>query len=303
MVPCKKDTAFFLKKKKSKETSETYYVVHKGFQPGIYKTWAECKKQIDHFQGAVFKKIEDEKEAIAFLREGSGLSSQKEETSCSFSESAAETEKIFVYTDGGCILHKLPHLSKAGYGIYIPHKNIRISKPLLRQKITNNRAELTAILEVFDYLEEEEKKKRVCIYTDSQYCMYLFHGTGERYEKKGYRKEGESVPNADLIRKLLILKRTYTMELLKVRAHTGLRDEHSRGNEIADKLASKGMHQTTYEIDPNMQKMFSSSEEEEVDEVTEKYSERENKAIEEDVNLFSKIAKRERKLTDWYALV
>jgi len=32
-----------------------FYVVFKGYQPGIYDTWEECKAQIDGFHGAAFK--------------------------------------------------------------------------------------------------------------------------------------------------------------------------------------------------------------------------------------------------------
>jgi tRNA U34 5-carboxymethylaminomethyl modifying enzyme MnmG/GidA len=70
--------------------------------------------------------------------------------------------------------------------------------------------------------------------------MYLFNGTGERYEKNSYINNGEQVPNVDLIKKLLIIKRKYNIVLLKVRAHTGKKDKHSIGNEIADKLANEG---------------------------------------------------------------
>jgi hypothetical protein len=71
--------------------------------------------------------------------------------------------------------------------------------------------------------------------------MYIFNGTGERYEKNGYKKEdGSEVPNIDLIKKILELKRKYNIVLLKVRAHTDKKDKHSLGNEIADTLAQKG---------------------------------------------------------------
>ena len=70
--------------------------------------------------------------------------------------------------------------------------------------------------------------------------MYIFNGTGERYEKDGYKNDGKDVPNIDLIKKLLELKRTYNIVLLKVRAHTDKKDEHSIANAIADKLANEG---------------------------------------------------------------
>lgn len=45
-----------------------YYAVRKGFKPGVYKTWDECKAQVDKFPAAVFKKFAAEKDAWAFFR-------------------------------------------------------------------------------------------------------------------------------------------------------------------------------------------------------------------------------------------
>ena len=46
---------------------EAYYVVKKGTVPGIYKTWLECKKMVDGFKGAVFKKFNTLVDAQNFL--------------------------------------------------------------------------------------------------------------------------------------------------------------------------------------------------------------------------------------------
>ncbi|KAG7217879.1 hypothetical protein INR49_020810 [Caranx melampygus] len=45
-----------------------YYAVKKGFKPGVYKTWDECKTQVDKFPAASFKKFASEKDAWAFIR-------------------------------------------------------------------------------------------------------------------------------------------------------------------------------------------------------------------------------------------
>ena len=225
-----------------------FYVVHKGRKPGIYKTWAECKVQVEKFENPIFKKFNNHDEAKQFLKVGFG--NNKKETTFSYKKKQSYNNEeieiedspnnIFIYTDGSCIRAK-KQLPKAGYGIYIPEKNIEISKPLLNQKITNNRAEMTAIIESIDYLDIEELTKKIIIFTDSQYCIYIFTGTGERYEKNGYKNnENIQVPNIDLIKKMLELKRTYNITLLKVRAHTDNEDKHSIGNSIADKLANIG---------------------------------------------------------------
>uniref|UniRef100_A0A8C6S7U8 Ribonuclease H1 n=1 Tax=Neogobius melanostomus TaxID=47308 RepID=A0A8C6S7U8_9GOBI len=45
-----------------------YYAVRKGLKPGVYKTWDECKAQVDKFPTAVYKKFGAEKDAWAFFR-------------------------------------------------------------------------------------------------------------------------------------------------------------------------------------------------------------------------------------------
>lgn len=230
-----------------------YYVVHKGHKPGIYTSWQDCKKQVDKFDGAIFKKFSNKDEASQFLKVGFGENKKprsvvrKENDDMRNKEAiSAETEHdencIFIYTDGSCIRYKAG-LVKAGFGIYIPEKSIQVQAPLLNQKLTNNRAELTAIIESIKYLDEWElDEKKICIFTDSQYSMYIYNGTGERYEKNGFRNDkGEMVPNIDLIKQVLEIKRTHSnIVLLKVRAHTTKKDRHSLGNEIADKLAGQG---------------------------------------------------------------
>ena len=191
----------------------TYYAVHKGRRPGIYKSWNDCKKQIDKFEGAIFKKFTDEKDAKEFLKVGFGEGKKprsvvrkenddiknkaKIDDAIGVSVSDAldaigvplfdaldaldaiddaldqtdqidpldpsyETNKsnaLLIYTDGSCTrINK--NLTKAGYGIYIPEKNIKVGAPLLNQKLTNNRAEMTAIIESIKYLDEDENSSQ-----------------------------------------------------------------------------------------------------------------------------------------------
>uniref|UniRef100_A0A674EYA1 Ribonuclease H1 n=1 Tax=Salmo trutta TaxID=8032 RepID=A0A674EYA1_SALTR len=45
-----------------------FYAVRKGFKPGVYKTWDECKSQVDKFPYASYKKFAAEKDAWEFVR-------------------------------------------------------------------------------------------------------------------------------------------------------------------------------------------------------------------------------------------
>ncbi|XP_059837969.1 ribonuclease H1 [Hypanus sabinus] len=44
-----------------------YYAVRAGRNPGVYETWDECKKQVDRFPNAIFKKFATEDDAWAFV--------------------------------------------------------------------------------------------------------------------------------------------------------------------------------------------------------------------------------------------
>ncbi|MBN2615450.1 MAG: ribonuclease H family protein [Bacteroidales bacterium] len=47
----------------SKKSAKKYYVVWRGFKPGIYTTWDECKKQVTGFDGAQYKSFKSTEEA------------------------------------------------------------------------------------------------------------------------------------------------------------------------------------------------------------------------------------------------
>lgn len=46
--------------------TETYYVVKKGHNVGIFKTWGECKKSVDGYKNPVFRKFSTYEEAKVF---------------------------------------------------------------------------------------------------------------------------------------------------------------------------------------------------------------------------------------------
>ena len=48
-------------------TKKFYYAVRNGVSPGIYFTWEDCKKQVDGFKGAEYKKFSTLEEANNFI--------------------------------------------------------------------------------------------------------------------------------------------------------------------------------------------------------------------------------------------
>ena len=58
------------KKKRNGKSRKVAYVVWSGRKPGVYKTWSECRKQVDGFPGAKYKGFGSIKEAMRATAEG-----------------------------------------------------------------------------------------------------------------------------------------------------------------------------------------------------------------------------------------
>lgn len=65
-----------------------FYSVAKGRTIGIFESWPECKKSIDGFEGAVFKKFDTKEDAEKFSKTGFGKSSFTNATTKSNSSTA-----------------------------------------------------------------------------------------------------------------------------------------------------------------------------------------------------------------------
>lgn len=56
------------KKRKKAKKPRYYYAVARGRKIGVYKTWNQCKRQIDGYCYPKFRKFKTEKEARSFIR-------------------------------------------------------------------------------------------------------------------------------------------------------------------------------------------------------------------------------------------
>lgn len=152
---------------------------------------------------------------------------------------------IEVYTDGSLV--KKDGKVYCGYGIYFPnHEYKLISRRFTHEPITNNRAELYAILKVLVLCNiinleriknNQEEIKQVNIYSDSEYSVKTFNNWLPKWKKT--KKE---YLNPDIINEIdtLIQIAPYKIVFTHIRAHTGKTDIHSISNDIVDGLAKKG---------------------------------------------------------------
>lgn len=152
---------------------------------------------------------------------------------------------IHVYTDGS-LMRKGKNIY-CGYGIYFPNAEYKsIARKFTHEPITNNRAELYAILKSIilsnkvDLQRKQDQKtriKKIIIYSDSEYSVKTFN---EWLPK--WLKNGKDYLNKDIIDEVYdhIKHAPFEVFMKHIRAHTGKNDPHSMANDIVDNLAKKG---------------------------------------------------------------
>lgn len=258
-----------------------FYSVFKGIKPGVYNTWDECKNQVDGFKGAKYKKFSNYQQAQKYSQTGqikmlnqkpldsffkSNTNSSQEikinvEEQVTIIQSddndtknkkqsndfkklfSQNNDKINIYTDGSCHNNGKRN-AKAGMGIYFgPDDNRNVSEKIVGLQ-TNNVAELSAIIMAIEIvIPELESGSEVNIYTDSKYSIKCCSNYGKKCFQNNWKKpDGNIIPNLELVKKAYALFEKYkNIELHHVKAHTGRDDEHSIGNENADRLANESL--------------------------------------------------------------
>ena len=149
---------------------------------------------------------------------------------------------FIAYTDGAC-KNNGSKKAKGGIGIHFSDSNKitinDISERLIHEKQTNNAAELMAILRCLELCYVNVIQGEIYIYSDSEYsikCITVWYP--EWIKKNIYHGK----KNIDLLHKIMNLYHILDVELIHIRAHTGLNDIHSLGNEMADRLAVSSLN-------------------------------------------------------------
>lgn len=129
---------------------------------------------------------------------------------------------MIIYTDGGCD----PNPGRGGYGVVLIHGNYRKELSGGFRLTTNNRMELTAVIEALKALKES---CRVKLYSDSEYVVNAINkGWVHNWIKKRWKK----VKNPDLWQQLVELTGKHQVQFIWVKGHAGI-----PGNERCDQLA------------------------------------------------------------------
>ena len=144
-----------------------------------------------------------------------------------------------IYTDGACSNNGKPN-AKAGFGVWFGENDERNVSQTYNGRQTNNVAELLAIATALSIVKEDiEAGRNIHVYTDSEYSKKCCTTYGEKMYKKGWKNKGKDIPNRDIVETVYNFCKDYNNIIFHhIAAHIGLQNEHSIGNEHADRLAN-----------------------------------------------------------------
>jgi ribonuclease HI len=142
-------------------------------------------------------------------------------------------KKVNIYTDGAC----RGNPGKGGWGAILEYKGIRREMSGGERETTNNRMELTAVIEALSALKEPCE---VTLYSDSKYVIDgLSKGWARSWKKNGWKKSDKSPAlNPELWDKLLELEDYHTLEYVWIKGHDG-HPENERCDTLATTQADK----------------------------------------------------------------
>ena len=123
-------------------------------------------------------------------------------------------KKIEIYTDGACSGNPGP----GGWGAVLRYKGIEKELSGGERETTNNRMELTAVIEALRALKEP---CMITLYTDSKYVSDAFNqGWIYSWMKKDWKKaDGKPVMNQELWQQLYGLWKKHDITLVWVKGH------------------------------------------------------------------------------------
>lgn len=142
---------------------------------------------------------------------------------------SVDDPKTGIFTDGSSV----PNPGPGGWGVvHVVDNEIIAERHGHDPDTTNNRMELTALVEALELIPEGAA---MTIYSDSNLAIRTITEWAAGWEKRGWKRKSGPVENLDLVKKVYYAYRKRPeLELRWIKAHVGF-----RWNEYADQLASK----------------------------------------------------------------
>ena len=136
--------------------------------------------------------------------------------------------KSGVFTDGACEGNPGP----GGWGfVWVDENRIVAQQHGSDPATTNNRMELTALVEAFRALPSDARET---VFSDSELCVKTINEWAAGWERRGWKRKTGPIANLELVRTLYDLARARPhVKLRWIKAHDG-----SRWNEYVDALAN-----------------------------------------------------------------
>lgn len=206
---------------------QKYYAVRKGRKTGIFRSWAECKKQTDGFKGSLHKSFNNKEDAEKFL----GGSSTNKNTN---QDKAHGSSSIEIYVDGS-YNHDFKVLGYACVIVKDSKVFHTIEESVKANEIENTRnigAEVRAALAGVEWAIENKYKK--------VYLYYDYLGIKNWVDGSWEANTEDSMNYVDDIKEY---QKAIDIEFVKVKAHSG--DFY---NEMVDDLAKKAVEDKIREL-------------------------------------------------------
>lgn len=248
-APKKKSAVKSAHKPYEKPQKKQYYIVKRGWTPGVYTSWAECQKQVNGYQGAMYKGFVTKEEAedwygkpisITPSEAASALAplpfaeaSKKYPARAHFLSDLAPEESITMYTDGSCLVN--PN-GPGGFAAVIVVNNEAVVDIIGGEPVsTNNRMELRAAYEGLRFLEHYPPLP-IHLHTDSKYLQRaITEGWLMKWKRNGWKTSaGTPVANQDMWMALDEKLSKHQITFHWVKGHAG-----TKFNERCDMLAGK----------------------------------------------------------------
>ena len=209
-----------------------YYAVKTGRKKGIFRTWNQCKEQVDGYSGAEYKSFKNKEEALRFI----GVDEEAETTNCESTNYIDEIivdvdipvrnrgKNLIAYVDGSNQLDKI-----YGFGVVIIDNEVDIHHfygyghhPDMC-KMRNVSGEILGAMNAVDYALKHHYENLTIYYDYEGIEKWV---TGQWRAKNKFTQ----------MYKDYMTKSDITIKFVKVEAHTGV-----EYNEVADKLAKKAI--------------------------------------------------------------
>lgn len=247
----------------------SYYAVRTGRIPGIYRSWDECKLQVDKYSGAIYKKFSSKNAAKEFIlgeknsdrdlpicnRE---LSDGKRQTTTTNSlkliidnqdttYSNIYTNTITAFIDGACSNNQNSALAKASCGVVFPyHPNYNKAR-LLKGVQTNIRAEFSAFILACEQIDAIEKSHPVfqkngsvvIMYSDSETLVKTINEYLPVWKTNNYKND--TVKNRDLVDLIDAQYQSRNISIYHVRGHQKGDDFYAKHNRAVDELCGDAL--------------------------------------------------------------